>query len=71
MGNKPANRCGRTSLRFPPWWESSGKRWETEKGVSMTKWQQYEAEKKKLLLMDLTPEQYEQKVREITKKLNI
>lgn len=37
----------------------------------MTKWQQYEAEKKKLLLMDLTPEQYQQKIREITKKLNI
>jgi hypothetical protein len=36
----------------------------------MTKDQQYEVEKAKLQLKDLTPEEYEKEIRKICKKLN-
>jgi hypothetical protein len=37
----------------------------------MNKWIIYEAEKKKLQAMDLTPEEYEKAVRELCEKLRI
>lgn len=37
----------------------------------MNKWTKYEEEKRRLLCMDLTPEEYQRKIRELAKKLKI